>query len=169
MTDLTAMTTALLDAAKKAGADTADAIATQGTSISINVLSGKLEHAERAESVEIGLRVLIGKRQACVSASDSSAATIVTVAERAVEMAKLAPEDPYVGLAEADQLAGRLPFQGQAHTGSRKGDQDVGFVEVVVDLHRLAERSHRPDRSSEGHVHGGAVELEVNQCIRATA
>jgi PmbA protein len=105
MTDLAAMTTALLEAAKKAGAESADAIATEGTSISINVLSGKLEHAERAEGVEIGLRVLIGKRQACVSASDSSAATIATVAERAVEMAKLAPEDPYVGLADADQLA----------------------------------------------------------------
>ncbi|MEK6216183.1 MAG: TldD/PmbA family protein [Boseongicola sp.] len=105
MTDLAAMTTALLDAAKKAGAESADAIATEGASISINVLAGKLEHAERAEGVEIGLRVLIGKRQACVSASDSSAATIATVAERAVEMAKLAPEDPYVGLAEGDQLA----------------------------------------------------------------
>ncbi len=105
MTDLAALTTSLLDAARKAGAGAADAIATEGTSLSINVLSGKLEHAERAEGVEIGLRVLIGKRQACVSASDISAETISTVAERAVEMAKLAPEDPYIGLADADQLA----------------------------------------------------------------
>ncbi len=105
MTDLAALTAKLLGAAKKAGAEAADAIATKGTSISINVLSGKLEHAERAEGVEIGLRVLIGKRQACVSASDSSSETIATVAERAVEMAKLAPEDPYIGLANADQLA----------------------------------------------------------------
>ena len=105
MTDLAALTTTLLGAAKKAGAGAADAIATEGASLSINVLAGKLEHAERAEGVEIGLRVLIGKRQACVSASDSSEETIATVAERAVEMAKLAPEDPYVGLADADQLA----------------------------------------------------------------
>ncbi|MGI9393362.1 MAG: TldD/PmbA family protein [Boseongicola sp.] len=105
MTDLAALTTTLLSAAKKAGAEAADAIATKGTSISINVLSGELEHAERAEGVEIGLRVLIGKRQACVSASDSSNETIATVSERAVEMAKLAPEDVYIGLADADQLA----------------------------------------------------------------
>ena len=105
MTDLAALTSKLLGAAKKAGAEAADAIATEGTSISINVLSGNLEHAERAEGVEIGLRVLIGKRQACVSSSDSSSETIATVAERAVEMAKLAPEDPYIGLANADQLA----------------------------------------------------------------
>ncbi|MGI9390455.1 MAG: TldD/PmbA family protein [Boseongicola sp.] len=106
MTDhLAALTSALLGVAKKSGADAADAIATDGASLSINVLSGKLEHAERAEGVEIGLRVLVGKRQACVSASDSSPETIAVVAERAVEMAKLAPEDPYIGLADANQLA----------------------------------------------------------------
>ena len=105
MPDLSNLTSELLDAAKKAGAESADTIATKAASLSIDVLSGALEHAERAEGVEIGLRVLIGRRQACVSASDSSAETIKTVAERAVEMAKLAPEDPYVGLAETDQLA----------------------------------------------------------------
>lgn len=99
------LTQALLSAARSAGAETADAIAVKGTSVSIDVLGGKLEHAERAEGTDIGLRVLIGNRQACVSASDSSSATITTMAERAVAMAKEAPEDPGVGLAEPDQLA----------------------------------------------------------------
>ncbi|GKY86307.1 TldD/PmbA family protein [Sinisalibacter aestuarii] len=95
----------LLDAAKKAGAEAADAIAISGTSLSIDVLKGKLEHAERSEGVDIGLRVLMGRRQASVSASDTSPATIAAMAERAVAMAKEAPEDPTAGLADPSQLA----------------------------------------------------------------
>ncbi|HBQ36485.1 MAG TPA: modulator protein [Rhodobacteraceae bacterium] len=102
---LQSLTDALLKAAKSAGADAADAIAVNGTSVSIDVLNGQLEHAERSEGVDIGLRVLIGKRQACVSASDTSAGSITTMAERAVAMAKVAPEDDSIGLAEPDQLA----------------------------------------------------------------
>ena len=102
---LSALTEQLLDAARKAGADQADALAVRGTSVSIDVLKGKLEHAERSEGVDIGLRVMLGQRQACVSASDISAATIETMADRAVAMAREAPEDPYIGLASADQLA----------------------------------------------------------------
>ncbi|MEL6649150.1 MAG: DNA gyrase modulator, partial [Pseudomonadota bacterium] len=56
------------------------------------------------DGTDIGLRVLIGGRQACVSASDTSKTTIATLAERAVAMAREAPEDPHAGLAEAAQL-----------------------------------------------------------------
>lgn len=104
-TRLSDLTEALLDAAKKAGAGAADAIAVDGRAVSIDVREGRLEQAERAEGVEIGLRVLLGQRQACVSASDISARTIAEMAERAVTMARLAPEDPYIGLADPAQLA----------------------------------------------------------------
>ncbi len=96
---------ALLDAARKAGADSADALAVAGTAVSIEIRKAALETAERSEGVEIGLRVLIGRRQACVSASDTSRATIQALAERAVAMAREAPEDATAGLAEAGQLA----------------------------------------------------------------
>lgn len=99
------LTKALLSAAAKAGAETADAIAVSGNSQSIEVLGGKLEHAERAEGIDLGLRVLIGKRQASVSASDIRPETMQEMAERAVAMAREAPEDPYCGLAEPGQLA----------------------------------------------------------------
>ncbi len=99
------LTEQLLDAAARAGADAADALVAEGTSLSIDVLNGKLEHAERSEGVDLGLRVMIGQRQANVSASDRSAATIATMAERAVAMAREAPEDPHIGLAAPDQLA----------------------------------------------------------------
>lgn len=99
------LTDALLSAAKRAGADAADAIAVRGTSVSIDVRDGALEQAERSEGVDIGLRVLIGQRQACVSASDISPQTMDEMAMRAVAMAKEAPEDPYIGLADADMLS----------------------------------------------------------------
>lgn len=102
---LSDLTHAMLHAAKEAGADAADALATERQSISIDVREGALEQAERAEGIEIGLRVLIGKRQACVAASDVSPDTITQIAERAVDMARIAPEDPFIGLADPDQLA----------------------------------------------------------------
>ena len=102
---LDALTGALLEAARAAGADAADAIAVEGTSVAIDVLKGKLEQAERAEGVDIGLRVIVGQKQANVSASDTARGTIVAMAERAVAMAREAPDDPSVGLADADQLA----------------------------------------------------------------
>ncbi len=106
MTDrLSTLTDALLAAATKAGADGADAIAVDGTSVSVDVRGGRLEQAERSEGIEIGLRVLIGKRQACVSASDISDRTIAEMAERAAAMAREAPEDESLGLADPGELA----------------------------------------------------------------
>ena len=99
------LTHALIEAAIKAGAGAADAIALRGQSVTIDIRGGMLEQAERAEGVDIGLRVLIGGRQANVSASDTRPETIASLAERAVAMACEAPEDPYAGLAESAQLA----------------------------------------------------------------
>lgn len=96
---------ALIDAAKRAGADAVDAMATEGRSLTIEVREGKLEHAERSEGTDLGLRVFVGQRQAQVSSSDSRPETLTAMAERAVAMAREAPEDPYSGLASADQLA----------------------------------------------------------------
>ena len=102
---LAGLTEQLLAAARRAGADSADALAVDGTSLSIEVAKGRLEHAERAEGVDIGLRVLIGTRQAVVSSSDTKPDTIARMAERAVAMAREAPEDPTVGLADPADLA----------------------------------------------------------------
>lgn len=99
-----ALCQALIDAAKAAGADAVDAMAAEGSSLSIEVREGKLEQAERSEGTDLGLRVFIGQRQALVSSSDSRAETIAAMAERAVAMAREAPEDPYAGLAARDQL-----------------------------------------------------------------
>ena len=98
---------ALVDAARRAGADAADAMVVQGTSLSIDVRGGKLEHAERSEGLDLGLRVMVGQRQALVSSSDPSVATMAAMAERAVAMAREALEDPFIGLADPAQLSAR--------------------------------------------------------------
>ena len=105
MTALEDLAARALDAAKQAGADSADVVAVSGDSLSIEVLNGALEHAERAEGTDLGLRVLVGAKQAVISSSDRRDAAITAMAERAVAMAAVAPDDPYCGLAQADQLA----------------------------------------------------------------
>ena len=99
------LTHRLIDAAKAAGADAADAVAVAGTSVSIDVRNSVLEEAQRAEGTDIGLRVFVGNRSANVSASDTSDRTIEEMAQRAVVMAGAAPEDPHAGLADPAQLA----------------------------------------------------------------
>ena len=99
----------LIKAAKRAGADAADAIVVDGTSISVTYRLGKLEQLERAEGGDIGLRVLMGKRQAIVSSADRSREGLNELVERAVAMARTVPEDPFCGLAETEQLAKTLP------------------------------------------------------------
>ena len=95
----------MLDAAKRAGADHADVVATQGTSINIEVLKGTLEKAERSEGIDLGLRVFKDGKMATVSGSDVRDNLIDMMAERAVAMANEALVDPFIGLADPDQLA----------------------------------------------------------------
>src|SRR5713226_7606365 len=99
----------LLDAARKAGADAADALYVEGVSSSVSYRLGKLEDVERAESHDLGLRVFVGKRVAFVSSTDFAHDALSQLPERAVAMAKLAPEDKYAGLAPHERLAKNFP------------------------------------------------------------
>ena len=99
-----------LAAARAAGADAADAVYAGDGSTSVSVRLGRLEDIGRSEGEEVGLRVFIGQRSANVSSSDLSVAALTLAAERAVAMAREAPEDIYAGLAPADRLRrGPLP------------------------------------------------------------
>lgn len=99
----------LLGKARKAGAESADAVMIDSASIAHAQRLGEVERLERSEEADLGLRVLIGKRQACVSSSDFSREGMAELVERAVAMAKTVPEDPYCGLAEPEQLAKEWP------------------------------------------------------------
>ncbi|MDB5667145.1 MAG: TldD/PmbA family protein [Alphaproteobacteria bacterium] len=95
---------ALIDAARKAGADSADVLYVGEASLGIQVRLGELEDVGRSEGEEIGLRLFIGARSASVSSSDLSPEALSALVERALAMAKEAPEDPYAGLAPEELL-----------------------------------------------------------------
>ena len=99
----------LVEAAKRAGADAADAVAVRGISQGVEVRDGRVEESERSEGDDVGLRVLVGQRQAVVSTNDVSGDGVAKLAERAVAMARVAPDDKYVGLADPSLLARDFP------------------------------------------------------------
>lgn len=100
----------LVALAQQMGADAADAIARANSSESVSMRLGKLEEVERSESEEIGLRVFVGKRSASINTSDFAPDGLKALAQRAVEMARHAPEDQYAGLAPSEALfSGELP------------------------------------------------------------
>jgi PmbA protein len=90
----------LIARARTAGADAADAVLVSGTSLSVQQRMGETEHVERSEGRDLGLRVFLGQRAAMVSSSTIDPASFKDLAERAVAMARVVPEDPYAGLAD---------------------------------------------------------------------
>lgn len=94
----------IVERAKRAGADAADAVLASSRSVSVSVRMAQLEDVERSESDELGLRVFLGRRSASVSTTDFSEEALGTLVERALAMAKEAPEDPWAGLAPESRL-----------------------------------------------------------------
>jgi PmbA protein len=107
-TTLTELAERLVMAARRAGADAADALAVRSVSLAVEVREGAVEESERSEGDDVGLRVFVGRRQAVVSSNDIKA-DVSQLAERAVAMARVAPEDPYSGLADPAQIALDIP------------------------------------------------------------
>jgi PmbA protein len=143
---LTAMAERLVAAARRAGADASDAIATRGMSLSIEVREGQVEESDRSEGDSVGLRVLVGRKQAVVSTSDIKADADV-LAQRAVAMARVAPEDKYAGLADPSQLATTIP------------DLDLldPVMPTVEKLEELARRAEEAGRAVKGVTKSGGA------------
>jgi PmbA protein len=99
----------LVKAALKAGANAADAVEFKNISVSVSYRLGKLEDVGRSESSDLGLRVFVGQKVAFVSSTDFSQGALAALPQRAIAMAKLAPEDKYAGLAPAQLLARDFP------------------------------------------------------------
>jgi PmbA protein len=106
---LTGLAERLVEAARRAGADAADAVAVRSVSQSVEIRDGAVEESERSEGDDLGLRVFVGKRQAVVSTNDLRGNGTQALAERAVAMARVAPEDRFTGLADAALLAKNFP------------------------------------------------------------
>ena len=99
----------VLDLAMKAGADGVDATLVKGTGTSMQVRLGKLESVEQADDYQLGLRVFAGQKSAMVSTSKLDKDSVSLLVERAMAMAKVAPDDPYARLAKDTEQAKSFP------------------------------------------------------------
>jgi PmbA protein len=127
----------LMKKAKAAGATEADAVLADSTSVSVNRRMGKPESVTRSEEAEIGLRVLVGRRQAVVSSSDRSREALFAMAERAVSMARAVPEDPFAGIADPADLAKNFP------------DLDL-YDATEIDVAKMNEQADRAEQAGLG-------------------
>lgn len=137
----------LVKAARTAGADAADAVAMRGVSSSIEVRDGAVEESEHSEGNDMGLRVLVGRRQAVVSTNDISGDGIAALAERAVAMARVAPEDEFAGLADSHLLARSVPNL----------DLLDPVLPDVAELERLARRAEEAGLAVKGVAKSGGA------------
>src|SRR5712671_1903223 len=124
----------LVARARKAGADAADAVLFEGTSLSHARRLGKVEKLERSEGQDLGLRVLVGKQQAIVSSSDRSPKMLAELVERTVAMARAVPEDPFCGLADPAEVAKDWPQLDML-------DPDEPSAETLIERARAAEET----------------------------
>ena len=106
---LTDLAERLVSAARRAGADQADALAVRSVSLAVEVRDGAVEESQRSESDDLGLRVIVDHRQAVVSTNDLKGDGFDALAERAIAMARAAPQDRFAGLADPAELARVLP------------------------------------------------------------
>jgi PmbA protein len=130
-TQLTDLAERLVAAARRAGADAADALAVRSISLAVEVRDGAVEESERSEGDDVGLRVFVGRRQALVSTNDVNA-DISQLAERAVAMARVAPEDRFSGLADPASMVPDIPDLDLL-------DPDLPTVAILEDRAKRAE------------------------------
>ena len=133
MTDLLDVAHDLLRFASQKGATAAEAVVSEGRDTSVSVRNGELENLENAEAREATVKVFVGQSSANMSGSVLTKEALERLVDRAVAMAKLAPPDPYAGLAEPSQLATKF------------ADLDTCSPEIVT-TEQLRERAMEAER-----------------------
>ncbi|HEY0626572.1 MAG TPA: metallopeptidase TldD-related protein [Allosphingosinicella sp.] len=151
---------ALIEAARRAGADAADVLYVGDGSTGIQVRLGELEDVERSEGEEIGLRFFLGRRSASVSSSDLSGDALAALVERAAAMAKEAPEDPYSGLAPEELLL---------RSGGPDVDGDDGRDPSPTDLKAQALATEEAARAIDGVANSEGASMSAGRSVIALA
>lgn len=146
----TSLVQTLVDKAVKAGATSADALCISSRTREVSVRLGQLEDVQSSDGGEIGLRVFVGQRNGSVSSSDLTEKSFDTLVDRALAMAKLAPEDKYAGLAPQDMLATDYPTDLGVSDGQ---DPDPALLKSMALEAEDAARAVKGVTNSEG---GGA-------------
>lgn len=151
---------ALIEAARKAGADSADVLYAADSSTGVQVRLGALEDVERSEGEEIGLRFFLGTRSASVSSSDLSDAALQALVERAAAMAREAPEDRFAGLAPEELLLKGDPVDVESDDG-----RDI----LPVELKAMALATEEAARSVAGVTNSEGAGVSAGRSVVALA
>ncbi len=77
----------------------------ESTSVNASIRLGTLENLERSESLNISVRVIIGKKLASISSNINSIANCRLLLDRVIDMAKVVPDDNYCGLPLINEYA----------------------------------------------------------------
>ena len=150
----------LVELARKMGADAADAVYVGERSQGVSVRLGALEDVHRSEGEEIGLRVFVGQRNATISSSDLSNDAMEMIVDRALAMAREAPEDQYAGLAPDELLYRGEPADLDLDDG---GDPDPG------ELRQRALRAEDAARAVDGVTNSNGSSASASASIFAIA
>ncbi len=150
--------TDLIARAKAAGADDADAVFLRGMSVSLAYRMGRLEHLERSEGADLGLRVFIGRRQAMVSSSDLSRRAIGELLDRAMAMAREVPEDPWCGLAGPEALATDFPDL-DIFDSSEPGDAELADMAACAEEVAMSVKGITNSEGAEAGWSRGSISL----------
>ena len=95
----------VVERARAAGADVAEASARSGSHLSVKVRMREPELVEEAGSRALGLRVMVGQRVASTYTSDLSEAGQRLLIEDAIELAKLSEPDEFAGPPDPSTLS----------------------------------------------------------------
>jgi PmbA protein len=87
----------VVERARRAGADVAEAAISEGAHLSVKVRMGEPELVEEAGSKSLGLRVMRGQQVAVTYTSDLTESGLARFIEDAIELAKLSQPDPFAG------------------------------------------------------------------------
>ncbi len=90
---------------KKKGCDQSDIFFVKNFSMSSSKRLGKIEKNEQSESVEIGIRAIVGKKQSIISSNNLDSKNINSLLDRLYEMVLHVPDNSYCGLAEESSIS----------------------------------------------------------------
>ena len=133
-----------------AGATHADVLVVRATSLDAQVRLGEVEEIEQSEGQDVALRAMVetkdGLAQASVASTELSGDTLDAMIERVVAMAKLAPADPYIGIADESALAREINDLDLADEARPSAD---ALSERAKETEEAA-RAHKGITNSEG-------------------
>ncbi len=98
-----------LEQARQQGATAAEAAASQGQGLSVNVRMGEIETIEHTRDRGLVVTVYLGQKMGSASTADYGSASVAEIVEAACNIARHIEDDVCNGLPDADDLATAFP------------------------------------------------------------